>query len=321
MSKILLVVHRYYPYPGGSEYYVKNIAEELFERGHDVSVLTSQHQGDINGIKVRDDLNCLVNEKWDLIIVHGADVFIQNVVHENARIINSISPVLYLLIKPSNRVPAMIGLAHHKYLGYSTTADINHLKTNSVLDRGVRVRHGIKKSESTGLKFIRNEGYEVYVSAGGYYPNKGMNELAEAWNKLAPDNFILKLYGYGMPDARPASTDKVIVHYGSEKQEVLNAIANADGYIMNSYEEGFGLVLLEAMMNKTPWYARKGVGAVDDMKYYGVRYNTVEDLIQVHLKPSWYGASRNLQTHKAYDYVMSNHTIKQTADDIEDVLK
>ena len=89
----------------------------------------------------------------------------------------------------------------------------------------------------------------------------------------------------------------------------------ADAYIMNSYEEGFGLVLLESMMNKTPWYARDIAGA-KDMCYYGTTYNNEDELMEL------------LRNHKrndkkiedAYNYVMANHTIQDTANDIEDVL-
>ena len=44
--KILFVVHRYAPYPGGSEYYVQNMAEEMLRRGHDVYVLAPTNKND-----------------------------------------------------------------------------------------------------------------------------------------------------------------------------------------------------------------------------------------------------------------------------------
>ena len=44
--RLLFVVHRYYPFPGGSEYYTAAMAEEALSRGHDVTVLTGEHQGD-----------------------------------------------------------------------------------------------------------------------------------------------------------------------------------------------------------------------------------------------------------------------------------
>jgi len=41
MKKILYVVHRYAPYPGGSENYVRDMAEETLRRGHDVTFMVA----------------------------------------------------------------------------------------------------------------------------------------------------------------------------------------------------------------------------------------------------------------------------------------
>ena len=110
-------------------------------------------------------------------------------------------------------------------------------------------------------------------------------------------------------------TDNVKCFFGRDKMEVLFAISAADAYIMNSYEEGFGLVLLESMMNNTPWYARDIAGA-HDMCYHGTLYKDEKELMEL------------LRNHKrndkkiedAYNYVMCNHTIQDTCNDIEDVL-
>ena len=48
----MYVVHRYAPYPGGSENYVRDMAEETLKRGYDVTVFAGDHAGDINGVKV-----------------------------------------------------------------------------------------------------------------------------------------------------------------------------------------------------------------------------------------------------------------------------
>ena len=55
MAKLLYVVHRYAPVPGGSENYVRDMAEETLSRGHEVWVLAGEHQGDLNGVKVSSD--------------------------------------------------------------------------------------------------------------------------------------------------------------------------------------------------------------------------------------------------------------------------
>jgi len=307
--KILFVVHRYAPYPGGSEYYTANMAEEMLKRGHEVFVLAPTNQGDYNGVKVLDDFYSL-GEKWDLIIVHGGDVQAQNIVHLNADRIKS--PVLYLIVKPSDSQMCVHGLKHHRFLGYSTSMDIDHLRKHNVLERGRRIRHGIVPDLHLRE---RNKKKTIFVSAGGFWPHKAMGPLAQAFTQSNIPNAELHLYGYGEEHLMPIETDNVKCFFGKEKTDVLLAVSAADAYIMNSYEEGFGLVLLEAMMNKTPWYARDIAGA-KDMCYYGTTYKDEKELMEL------------LRNHKideekidnAYNYVMANHTIQDTVNDIEDVL-
>ena len=84
---------------------------------------------------------------------------------------------------------------------------------------------------------------------------------------------------------------------------------------MNSYEEGFGLVLLESMMNRTPWYARDIAGA-KDMCYYGTTYKNEDELMELLRNHE----RNDKKIEDAYNYVMANHTIQDTCNDIEDVL-
>lgn len=308
--RILFVVHRYAPYPGGSEYYVQNMAEEMLIRGHDVTVLTHQHQGDYNDIKVSSDYNGILNQKWNLIIVHGGDVISQNVIHTYSDKLQS--PVLYLIVKPSDTEICVQGLKNHRFLGYSTTMDIEHIKKYNQIHKARRIRHGIIADQYVRGK---NTDKTIFVSAGGFWPHKAMQPLADAFTKANIPNAELHLYGYGEEHLMPKETDNVKCFFGKDKTEVLLSISAADAYIMNSYEEGFGLVLLEAMMNKTPWYAR-GIAGAKDMCYYGTIYNDEKELMEL------------LRDHKrndkkiedAYNYVMCNHTIQDTCNDIEDVL-
>ena len=310
--RLLFVVHRYAPYPGGSEYYVQNMAEEMLRRGHNVTVLTHEHKGGHNGIKVSDDYQAMLGEqKWDLIVVHGGDCISQNVVHINAD--NIQSPVLYLIIKPSESPICLHGLKHHRFLGYSTSIDIDHLRKYNVLEKGRRIRHGIEQVAYFRHEFDKKK--TIFVSAGGFWTHKAMTPLAEAFTKANITNAELHLYGYGEKHLMPSDNDVVKCFFGKRKTDVLFEISSADAYIMNSYEEGFGLVLLEAMMNKTPWYARNIAGA-KDMCYYGTTYKDEKELMEF------------LRNHKrdeekidnAYNYVMANHTIQNTCNDIEDVL-
>jgi glycosyltransferase involved in cell wall biosynthesis len=308
--RLLFVVHRYVPYPGGSEYYVRDMAEECHRRGHEVTVLAHEHQGDQNGITVSNDYDTILNELWDLIIVHGGDVVSQNVVHANSDIIKS--SILYMIVKPSESDICIKGLNGSRFLGYSTSMDVEHLRKHGVLDKGRRVRHGI--IPDLHLR-ERNNDKTVFVSAGGFWSHKAMTPLADAFTKAKIPNAELHLYGYGEEQLMPKETENVKCFFGKEKTDVLLAIAGADAYIMNSYEEGFGLVLLESMMNKTPWYARNIAGA-KDMCYHGTVYETEEELMKLLRKHK----RNDKKIEDAYNYVMCNHTIQDTCNDIEDIL-
>lgn len=312
MSKILFAVHRYYPYPGGSEYYVRDMAEELLRRGHDVSVVADIQKGDQNGVKVATDYKMLPKD-WDLVIVHGADCSTQNVVHENAQRMRS--PVVHMIIKPSESYLALFGMYHHRFVSYSTTMDLTHIAKYGHLKKARRIRHGILPKETIVERTRQKDGKNIYVSAGGFWQHKAMPALADAFESANLPNSELHLYGYGEPNLSPKETDKVKVFYGLPKSSVMEAIANSDGYILNSYEEGFGLVLLEAMMNKVPWFARD-IAAAHDLCYYGNVYKDEKELVKL-LKTY---KQDNEQIIRAYNYVMANHTIEQTADDIEDIL-
>lgn len=312
MSKLLFVVHRYVPFPGGSEYFTRDMAEESLKRGHDVTVLAHVNQGDINGIRVTNDYNILVNEKFDLIVVHGGDVISQDVVHTNAYQINRKSPVLYMLILPSHSEACINGAHAHRFIGYSTLEDINFLKEQDLLDKGREIRHGIPYHPMVRTRVP--DGKTIFMSAGGFAPHKNMKALADLFEKNSLENQELHLYGYSREDV-PKETEKVKVFLEQPKSVVDAALVNADAYIMHSTQEGFGLVLLEAMSHKVPWIARKIAGA-KLLERFGTTYETDEELIG-HIQ----NFKRNsVDVYRALDYFHANHTIQKTVDDIEDVL-
>lgn len=312
--KLLFVVHRYYPFPGGSEYYVQAMAEEALSRGHDVAVLSGEHQGDQNGVRVTSEANILM-ERWDLVVVHGGDVAVQNFVLQNAK--NIPSPILYMLILPSNSPVCTQALQDCAALGWSTMDDINHLRRHGVEKKAVQVRHGIKHEDSLGKPGFKDKHGitgRMFLSCGGYWPNKKMKELADLFLQADVEDAVLVTTGYDnrmqlMPAAVPG---KVIPLLIDDKAEVLSAISEADCYVMHSNQEGFGLVILESMLNRTPWISRHIAGPAL-LKKFGKTYSRDQELISLlrDFDPSVYDLD------VAEDYVLNNHLIKHTVDDIE----
>ena len=318
MKRSLYVVQRYAPYPGGSENYVRDMAEETLGRGHEVAVFTGEHKGDWNGVRVSGDPNILM-EKWDLIVVHG-DASAQNIVHMNSHIIPS--DILYMIIRPVATEICLRALYNSKYIGCSSLADWDHVKKYNVLDKAVEIRHGIDPKISVGKPGFK-EKYgiktnKMFLSAGGFWQNKAFDELVDSFNKSNLTDTTLVLTGYdNRSNLMPAATEFVKPFLIDDRDEVMSAISEASLYILNSYEEGFGLVLLESMLNNTPWAAKNIAGAAT-MREYGFVYNTQDQLIEYMKNFNRLGL---ISSDKTYDYVVNNRMISNTVDDIMRILK
>jgi hypothetical protein len=84
---------------------------------------------------------------------------------------------------------------------------------------------------------------------------------------------------------------------------------------MHSNQEGFGLVILESMLNETPWISRQIAGAAM-LNKFGQTYQTDGQLINLlkNFDPIVYDLPA------AKKYVLDNHTVRSTVDDIESVV-
>jgi glycosyltransferase involved in cell wall biosynthesis len=314
MAKILYVVHRYAPYPGGSENYVRDMAEETLSRGHEVAVFAGEHKGDWNGVRVSSDPQILL-QKWDLIVVHGGDVGLQDFVLGN--VANIPSPMLFMLIIPSESAVYKHAMRHTAYIGCSTKEDWDFVLNKNMMTKSKQIRHGIDPKISMGTSGFR-EKYGIktpymFLSCGGYWPNKAMHELVDTFNKVGRDDVTLVLTGYdNRHNMKPNDSEFVKALMIDDRDDVMSAIKEADLYIMHSHREGFGLVLLESMLNKTPWAARNLAGA-KLLSDFGFAYDNDEQLLQ-YMK-DFKGVDVK-QIEDAYEYVNLNHTIKNTVDDI-----
>jgi glycosyltransferase involved in cell wall biosynthesis len=313
MSKILYVVHRYAPFPGGSENYVRDMAEETLSRGHTVAVFTGEHKGDWNGVRVSSDTQILL-EQWDLIVVHGGNVGLQDFVLSNAKRISS--PILFMQIIPSNSTVYKNAYKDCKYIGCSTHEDWDYPLVHAYKDKCVRIRHGINPNISTGtIGFREKYGIKtkyMFLSCGGFWPNKAFPELVSVFNKTKRDDVTLVLTGYdNRHNIKPAESEFVKVLDIPNRSDVMSAIKESDLYIMHSFSEGFGLVILESILNKTPWAARNIAGA-KLLNDFGFTYENDDDLLKYLIE--FDGDKSNVD--EAYKYVLNNHMIKNTVDDI-----
>lgn len=319
MKRLLFVVHRYHPYPGGSENHVRDMAEECLSRGHQVAVFTGEHKGDINGVHVTSDPNILLSE-WDLIVVHGGDVGLQNFVLTNIEKIPS--KVLFVLIRPSESQVYKEAMDKCYKVGCCTIEDWDFVKQKNVLHKSVRINYGVDEKRCFGLPGFRKK-YNIdtkymLLSCGGFWPNKAMNELAEVVNSIGRDDMTLVLTGYdNRHNIIPQETKYVKPIMVDDINDVMSAIRETDLYIMHSFSEGFGLVLLESMLNKTPWVAREIAGA-KLMREFGFTYNSDHELKEYLID---FEGETKVDLDDAYEYALMNHSIKTTVDDILKVIE
>ncbi len=329
--KICYVVHRYPPYSGGSEYFIQGMAEESKRRGHDVTVFTGEHNGDLNGVRVTSDgsvFDKVANTPFDLIVVHGADVWLQNMVLSNIKALGV--PVLYMIILPSESQAALVGLNDAQMIGCSTKFDWDHVRKHGAEKKSFLVRHALPNSPEHSIgnadhKLTRSRyGIDtkyMILSCGGYWPNKVMHELVNSFNKAGLDDTTLVLTGYANRDQAPKESEFVKVFMVEERQEALDLIAAADLYVMHSHQEGFGLVLLEAMLNKTPWIARHIAGAVE-LRQFGETYTTEDEFVKILQKRYADGfVTDDFTLELAKDIVLKHRLIGNTVDDIESAYK
>jgi glycosyltransferase involved in cell wall biosynthesis len=207
---------------------------------------------------------------------------------------------------------------HVRYIGCSTREDWNYVTYHTLRYKSKRIRHGIDEKISTGMPGFR-EKYGIktkymFLSCGGYWPNKAMHELVDTFNQVGRDDITLVLTGYdNRHNIMPKESEFVKPLMIEDRNDVMSAISEADLYIMHSHKEGFGLVLLESMLNHTPWAARNIAGA-SLMSDYGFTYDNDEELLN-YMKE--YKSLRNTQkTENAYEYLIHNHLIRHTVDDI-----
>ena len=312
--RFLLVSHRAAPFPGGTEVFVQAIAEAAQKAGHQAVILTGAHQGDLNGVRITDDRHVL-RERFDLIVVHGANRGPPREVLAAAA--SLASPVLYMLVAHGAAQTDIVQLAACRFLGWSTALDRQAIALHGLEARMVQVRHGIVTAEAHGLPGFRaRHGIaaerQMFLSCGGYWPNKRMRPLARLFERT-PGDALLVTTGYdNRHNAMPRPGHRVLPLLLNDRAEVLSAMREADGYLMHSRHEGFGLVLLEAMVNETPWIAH-ATGGVAQLGAFGQTYRSDAELrgLLADFSPD------PARIARARDHAIGAHDIRATLHDIE----
>jgi glycosyltransferase involved in cell wall biosynthesis len=320
--KLLFVVHRYAPFAGGSEYNTQSMAEAAAQLGHEVAVLTAEPAGPrkSNGVWIVNDPRLIMRD-WDLVVIHGSCT-VQDIVLYNAQHIPS--PKMYLLIGPprgdENMDIIRSGLEHCQWIGQATAFDREFITAEGYADKMVPIRYGLLPQYAAGefgFKDKYNIETSIFTAAGGFLPHKRINELVETFKKVNRPDITLVVFGYdtrSQAAAVPEESDNVRVIIDAPRHEIVDAMKESELFIFNSREEGYGLVLLEAMYNNCPWAARP-VGGAPELEDYGIVYDTDEELAEI---LATYEYDTNM-IERARVYVEENHVA--TIATISDILR
>ena len=312
--RLCFVAHRYAPFPGGTEVYVRALAEEFLRRGHEIWVLADKHQGDLDGVRLTSD-HKILNTPFDLVVVHGPTKGSQQHVLKNCATVNG--PVLYMLVAHNANHVVKRGLRDSAAAGWSTPLDLSIVEKAGFASKARRVRHGLDPASSMAEPGFRRkygiaDDRRMFLSCGGYWPHKRMKELAHLFERANVENAVLVTTGYhAVAHAMPKKSDRVLPLLIENRTDVLSAIREADCYLMHSRDEGFGLVLLEAMFNRTPWISH-AVGGAPELKAFGAVYETQDELLNClkNFKPD------PERIEQARRFVLENHLISHAVDDI-----
>lgn len=285
MARLLFVVHRAAPYPGGSEINTHRMAKEAVRQNHEVTVLADTNMGDFEGVHITGDRR-VAYEKWDMIIVHGSCPT-QDFVHCDP---NITSPIYYILIEPPKKgsIGDIIGTKHATWIGFGTDEDWNYLLYHDDPTVMAKTRHFVYglPHDAIGVSGRIRTALDVktphmIMSAGGYWPHKGFDELVTAFNEADLKESTLVLFGYATQYPVPRhGNERVMCVDGASSQDIYDAMADANLYVMNSESEGYGLTLLESMYNRTRWISRPIAAALElRRKGFGKHYYEYNGLV------------------------------------------
>ena len=148
------------------------------------------------------------------------------------------------------------------------SADVLHAtaarEAEQFRDLGLRapiaiVPNGVKVPEVSGTRIPGPEKTALFLSR--IHPVKGLPILVEAWSRLRPENWRMRVVGRD-EDNHLTEVQHLVRQAGLEEswdfgeavegEEKWRAMQEADLFILPSYSENFGIVVAEALATGTP---------------------------------------------------------------------
>jgi glycosyltransferase involved in cell wall biosynthesis len=133
----------------------------------------------------------------------------------------------------------------------------------AIIPNGVDLDEPVPRDNGIAEKFPDLKGRRRILFLSRLHPKKGLGNLLQAWQKMAPDSkdWQLLIAGSGDPAyenelkafSKNLISNKNVVFlgqvHGDDKKQILAA---ADGFILPSFSEGFSVAILEAAAASLP---------------------------------------------------------------------
>lgn len=308
---------------GGTESVARDVSWGLLRRGYDVEILTEVSVGDHAPLKVTNNLNVL--KTADMLLQTGVFSMMDYEVVEMRRRRAYTLPTLIWAIEPESKffqwvTDPMQGIPQKEILfAYSVEYGRHRIDSVGLGHLGVKIRYGIP-SVIGRPGFKKKRGIttpKMFLTAGGFDLRKGQKELIKAFKEANLPDTTLVVAGHRCFLHAPKEQEGVRVITPDDRQELMDAIFEADLYIQNSNAEGFGLILLESMFSKTRWASFKIGAAIhgEDLANYGYVYENEEGLKRA------FQEYEKLDVMGAYRFAQENHRVDCMLDDIEAAIK
>lgn len=281
---------------GGTATYIQLLSTELI-RYADLVVITSRSSNPLvlNGVKVyeldfhlsrwwslkKDFEKILTNEKPDLVHINGIWdpqnwLFQQVCIEQTIKVVLSPHGMLEPYILNRNFLKKRIALALYQkkaiksadYLLATALAELNQIRKLGFFSPAQIIPNGIDVSEVVYRNQHESSGIEKNILfLSRIHPKKGLEILIEAINLLNEPNIKITIAGEGeeayIDQLKKLCIEKEVDHlfnfvggvYGKQKWKLY---AQADLFVLPTYSENFGIVIIEALAAGVPVITTKG---------------------------------------------------------------
>ncbi|WP_461789874.1 glycosyltransferase family 4 protein [Pedobacter sp.] len=212
----------------------------------------------------------------------------QSIAHPNSKAIifeklNSLYPHLKLRLPFKSEQLTALEKVEHENADYIITASTFTKKTlveNQVDDKKIVINPYGVDNQRFNLNQLSTKEKLRFLFVGSLTARKGINILLKVWKELNPLNAELLLVGPAEKEIIDQIPQLASINYLGKiaHQDLQLTVSSCDVFVLPSFFEGFGLVILEAMACGLPVISTEATGAPDIIEsgIDGIVYNSFD---------------------------------------------